>query len=99
MKIASFNINGVKARIGALTGWLAGADADVVVKASGVGVFDDELIAGVMQRAHPDALRIFWDVDAAATLDEMRADPAHALGGASQCTDSSTCLLWSTSRL
>ena len=24
------------------------ADADVVVKASGVGVFDDELIAGVM---------------------------------------------------
>ena len=31
MKIASFNINGVKARIGALTGWLAGADADVVV--------------------------------------------------------------------
>ena len=23
MKIASFNINGVKARIGALTGWLA----------------------------------------------------------------------------
>ena len=33
------------------------ADADVVVKASGVGVFDDELIAGVMQRAHPDARR------------------------------------------
>jgi exodeoxyribonuclease III len=31
MKIASFNINGVKARIGALTDWLAGADADVVV--------------------------------------------------------------------
>ena len=55
------------------------ADADVVVKASGVGVFDDELIAGVMQRARPDALRIFWDVDAAATLDEMRADPAHAI--------------------
>ncbi|MFV0299352.1 MAG: exodeoxyribonuclease III [Paracoccus sp. (in: a-proteobacteria)] len=31
MKIASFNINGVKARIEALTGWLSGADADVVV--------------------------------------------------------------------
>lgn len=31
MKIASFNINGIKARIEALTEWLAGSDADVVV--------------------------------------------------------------------
>lgn len=31
MKIASFNINGIKARIHALTDWLAGAEADVVV--------------------------------------------------------------------
>ena len=31
MKIASFNINGVKARIEALTDWLAGSNADVVV--------------------------------------------------------------------
>lgn len=31
MKIASFNINGIKARIEALTNWLAGADVDVVV--------------------------------------------------------------------
>lgn len=31
MKIASFNINGVKARIEALTDWLAGTDTDVVV--------------------------------------------------------------------
>ena len=46
--------------------------ADVVVKASGVGVFDDELLAGVIAHAAPEALRIFWDVDAAATLDEMR---------------------------
>ena len=53
------------------------ADADVVVKASGVGVFDDELIEGVMAAAAPHALRIFWDVDAAATLDEMRAAPDH----------------------
>ncbi|AMK17368.1 MULTISPECIES: CgeB family protein [Sphingobium] len=53
------------------------AEADVVVKASGVGVFDDELLEGVMQRARPHALRLFWDVDAAATLDEMRARPDH----------------------
>lgn len=31
MKIASFNINGIKARIEALSDWLAGSDADVVV--------------------------------------------------------------------
>ncbi|WP_066723113.1 CgeB family protein [Sphingomonas pituitosa] len=51
--------------------------ADVVVKASGVGVFDRELIEAMRTAPRPDALRIFWDVDAAATLDEMRGDPAH----------------------
>jgi len=51
--------------------------ADIVVKASGVGVFDDELIAGIVEQARPDALKIFWDVDAAATLDEMRRDEDH----------------------
>jgi spore maturation protein CgeB len=51
--------------------------ADIVVKASGVGVFDDELIAGIIEHASPHALKIFWDVDAAATLDEMRADEGH----------------------
>jgi spore maturation protein CgeB len=57
---------------------LAGApSADIVVKASGVGVFDDELIAGILDHARPDALKIFWDVDAAATLQEMRRNPGH----------------------
>ncbi|RYB07786.1 CgeB family protein [Lichenibacterium ramalinae] len=55
------------------------ARADVVVKASGVGVFDDVLALGVMARARPDAIRIFWDVDAPATLAELRADAGHAL--------------------
>ncbi len=56
----------------------AGA-ADIVVKASGVGVFDDELLEGVTAAARPDAIRIFWDVDAAATLDELRVSPQHPL--------------------
>jgi spore maturation protein CgeB len=51
--------------------------ADIVVKASGVGVFDDELIAGIIAHSRPGALKIFWDVDAAATLDEMRQQPDH----------------------
>jgi spore maturation protein CgeB len=54
----------------------AGA-ADVVVKASGVGVFDDDLLRGVVAQARPDALKLFWDVDAAATLEEMRSAPDH----------------------
>ena len=53
------------------------ARADVVIKASGVGVFDRELLEGVIQHARPDALKVFWDVDAAATLDEMRKTPDH----------------------
>ena len=55
------------------------ARADVVVKASGVGVFDDLLLHATTAAARPDALRLFWDVDAAATLDELRADAAHPL--------------------
>ena len=51
--------------------------ADIVVKASGVGVFDAELIEGILRHTRPDALKLFWDVDAAATLDEMRGDPSH----------------------
>ena len=53
--------------------------ADIVVKASGVGVFDDELIAGIVEHGREDALKIFWDVDAAATLDEMRGQEDHAV--------------------
>lgn len=62
----------------AMRGVLAQAsDADIVVKANGVGVFDRELLEGIIAEARPGALRIFWDVDAAATLDEMRADAEH----------------------
>ncbi|MCA1439519.1 glycosyltransferase [Ensifer sp. IC4062] len=53
------------------------ADADVVVKASGVGFEDDLLLAEIMGSANPTALRIFWDVDAPATLAELRAAPDH----------------------
>jgi spore maturation protein CgeB len=46
--------------------------ADVVVKASGVGVLDDELVTAVLGgNGHP--IRIYWDVDAAATLSAIDA--------------------------
>ena len=67
----------------AMRGVLAQArDADIVVKANGVGVFDRELLEGIITEAKPGALRIFWDVDAAATLDEMRADAEHPVRAA-----------------
>jgi spore maturation protein CgeB len=64
----------------------AGA-ADIVVKASGVGAFDDELIEGVLEHASADALKIFWDVDAAATLDEMRHSDDHPVRRALKSLD------------
>jgi spore maturation protein CgeB len=55
------------------------ACADVVIKASGVGVFDDALLDGIHAHAAPGALRLFWDVDAPATLGEIAGNPDHAL--------------------
>lgn len=55
------------------------ARADVVVKASGVGFEDDLLLQEVLRHARPEALKIFWDVDAPATLSELRAHPDHPL--------------------
>jgi spore maturation protein CgeB len=46
--------------------------ADVVIKASGVGVNDAELEAAVVELAPP--LAVLWDVDAPATLARLEAD-------------------------
>ena len=55
------------------------ASADVVVKASGVGVYDDVLLEGVTTAARPGAIRMFCDVDAPATLAELRHDAGHPM--------------------
>ena len=47
-------------------------DADVVVKATGVGVNDAELEAGVLEVSAPTT--VFWDVDAPATLQRLESD-------------------------
>jgi spore maturation protein CgeB len=63
-------------------GWRRSLDAaqsaDMLIKASGVGVFDQELETAVA--ALPSrAIRIYWDVDAPATLEAMESDPRHHL--------------------
>lgn len=54
-------------------------EADILVKASGVGYEDDLLLAEILASARSDALKIFWDVDAPATLAELKAAPDHPL--------------------
>jgi spore maturation protein CgeB len=49
------------------------AEAEVIVKASGVGVYDALLEEAVAELEGPE-VRIFWDVDAPATLASMEGD-------------------------
>ncbi|HYC46002.1 MAG TPA: glycosyltransferase [Burkholderiales bacterium] len=53
----------------------AARGADLVIKASGVGVFDELLEKAVLDLQRPGTLVAFWDVDAPATLDRMRSAP------------------------
>src|SRR5690554_4535963 len=50
------------------------AGADLVIKASGVGVHDELLERGVADLRSPRRLVAFWDVDAPATLDRVQLD-------------------------
>lgn len=56
----------------------AAAGADVIIKASGVGVFDELLEAAVLTRKRYDNAVVFWDVDAPATLDRLGQNPKDA---------------------
>jgi spore maturation protein CgeB len=50
-------------------------DADLVVKASGVGVHDRLLERAVIETRRPESVVAFWDVDAPATLERLDKDP------------------------
>lgn len=50
-------------------------NAHLIIKASGVGVFDDLLERAVVVLKRPDTLAVFWDVDAPATLDRVLQNP------------------------
>ena len=51
------------------------SSADVIIKASGVGAFDDFLEKAVTELKNENNLIIFWDVDAPATLDRIENNP------------------------
>src|SRR5438094_924177 len=50
--------------------------ADLVVKASGVGVHDELLERAVLDLQSSKTRVVFWDVDAPATLDRLQKNPA-----------------------
>lgn len=52
----------------------ASEEADVIIKASGVGAFDELLEFEVAHMKKEDNLVIFWDVDAPATLDRIESN-------------------------
>ncbi len=54
----------------------AARKADLIVKASGNGVFDELLEAAVPELRTPHNVIAFWDVDAPATLDRLNHDPS-----------------------
>lgn len=54
----------------------AAASADVIVKASGVGVFDEFLEREVLELGGNGRRVCFWDVDAPATLERVETDPS-----------------------
>ncbi len=54
----------------------AARGADLIIKASGVGVFDDLLEAEIPELKTGSNLVAFWDVDAPATLDRVHNNPA-----------------------
>jgi spore maturation protein CgeB len=53
--------------------------ADILVKTSGVGVFDELLDQAVLAARRPGAVAIYWDVDAPATLDRLDENPSDPL--------------------
>jgi spore maturation protein CgeB len=66
---------------GALRALEQARGADLVVKASGVGVFDALLEAAVLDLQGPETLVAFWDVDAPATLSRVEDDGADPFRG------------------
>jgi len=57
----------------------AAAGADVLVKASGVGVCDTDLEAALPAMRRPGQVCLFWDVDAPATLERLENAPLDPL--------------------
>jgi spore maturation protein CgeB len=75
---ATVNVYAGEGEDGVMRALEAARGADLVVKASGVGVFDALLEREVLALQRPGTLVAFWDVDAPATLGRVHDDPTDA---------------------
>src|SRR4051812_27858732 len=57
------------------------ANADLVIKHSGVGADDEYLEGAILQLQTPETQVAFWDVDAPATLARVQANPGDPFRG------------------
>ena len=64
----------VKDRQGVLRALEQARGVDLLIKTSGVGVFDRLLETAILELKDPHTLSLFWDVDAPATLDRVNTD-------------------------
>jgi spore maturation protein CgeB len=60
---------------GALNALEQARGVDMLIKTSGVGVYDQQLEAAVLALKDPNTISVFWDVDAPATLDRVNNNP------------------------
>ena len=60
---------------GALNALEQARGVDMLIKTSGVGVYDQQLEAAVLALKDPHTITVFWDVDAPATLDRVKTNP------------------------
>jgi spore maturation protein CgeB len=72
---------------GVLRALESAARADLIIKASGVGVHDELLEREVAGLRRSDNIVAFWDVDAPATLDRVNSDPADPFRALVPCYD------------
>lgn len=68
-RVVVYSVEGESAVLDALE---EARGADMIVKTSGVGVFDELLEEAVLDLKRPDNIVVFWDVDAPATLDRVQ---------------------------
>lgn len=65
----------------------AAAAAEIFVKASGIGVLDDVILAETVAQGERGKITLYWDVDAPATLSEIDAAQDHPLRSAVKTFD------------
>jgi spore maturation protein CgeB len=70
-RVVVYNVDGEDGVLSALE---QARGADMLVKTSGVGVYDELLESAVLDIKEPHTITVFWDVDAPATLDRVKAD-------------------------